>query len=114
MATVGIVGATGNDDIDGVLSGYRWEGLLTYSFPNSSGDYPFDYPFDAPTAFGFAPISATQQAVVHRVMADVERYTNLTIDYVGTDGADIRIAQSGDANPTAYAYYPAANEGGDI
>ena len=114
MATVGIVGATGNDDIDGVLSGYRWEGLLTYSFPNSSGDYPFDYPFDAQTAFGFAQISAAQQAVVHRVMAEVGGYTNLTIDYAGTDGADIRIAQSSDADPTAYAYYPATGEGGDI
>jgi Ca2+-binding RTX toxin-like protein len=113
MATVGIVAATGNDEIDGLLSGYRWEGLLTYSFPNSSGDYP-DQPFGEQTAFGFAQISAAQQAVVNRVMAEVVRYTDLSIDYAGTDGADIRIAQSSDADPTAYAYYPAADEGGDV
>jgi serralysin len=44
----------------------------------------------------------------------VGQYTNLTIQYAGTGDADIRIAQSSEANPTAHAYYPGANEGGDI
>jgi Ca2+-binding RTX toxin-like protein len=113
MATVGYVGATGDKEIDGLLSGYRWNGTLTYSFPDSASDYSAGYAYSEPL-YGFAQVSAAQQTVVHRAMALVTQYTNLTVQYSGTDGADIRIAQSSEANPTAYAYYPDSNEGGDI
>jgi len=114
MATVGTVGATGNADIDGLLSGYRWNGVLTYSFPDSPSDYASGYGFGEPLAAGFGQVSAAQQAVVHATMAQVSNYTNLSIQYAGTNGADIRVAQSSEANPTAYAYYPSSNEGGDV
>jgi serralysin len=114
MATVGTVSATGNKDIDGLLSGYRWNGVLTYSFTDSASDYSAGYGYGEPTAAGFAQISASQQAVMHTAMAQVAQYTNLTIQFAGSDTADIRIAQSSKANPTAYAYYPGSNEGGDI
>jgi serralysin len=114
MATVGTIGATGNKDIDGLLSGYRWNGALTYSFPDSAGDYSSNYGYGEPTAPGFAQVSAAQQSLVHAVMRQVADFTNLTIEYAGTNGADLRIAQSSEANPTAYAYYPGSNTGGDI
>ncbi|UFS88226.1 M10 family metallopeptidase C-terminal domain-containing protein [Bradyrhizobium daqingense] len=42
-------------------------------------------------------------------------YTNADIQYAGTNGADIMVAQSPAANPTAYAYYPGNYaSGGDI
>ena len=114
MATVGTVGATGNADIDGLLSGYRWNGVLTYSFPDSAGDYGAGYGDGESTATGFAQVSAAQQAVMHSAFEMVAEYTNLAVEYAGTNSADIRIAQSSAANPTAYAYYPGSDEGGDV
>lgn len=114
MATVGTVSATGNKDIDGLLSGYRWNGVLTYSFTDAASDYSAGYGYGEPTAAGFAQISGAQQTVMHNAMALVQQYTNLTIQFDGTGSSDIRIAQSSKANPTAYAYYPGSDEGGDI
>ena len=48
-------------------------------------------------------------------MNQVTQLTNLTITYAGTGSADIELAHSSDANPTAYAYYPdGTSEGGDV
>jgi serralysin len=110
------IGATGNQNVDGLLSGYRWTGTLTYTFPDSPSDYPSGYAYGTPLAPGFAQISAQQQAAVHKIMAQVESFTNLEIEYSTSSSADIRIAQSSEANPTAYAYYPNSvySEGGDV
>jgi Ca2+-binding RTX toxin-like protein len=108
------VGSTGNQNIDGLLSGSAWSGTVTYSFPDSASDYVSGYGYGEPTN-GFAQISATQQQSVHKIMAQIEGFTNLNIDYAGTNSADIQIAQSSEANPTAYAYYPGSYaEGGDV
>jgi serralysin len=108
--------ATGNQDVDGLLSGTRWSGTVTYSFPDSASDYPSGYGSGEPTAAGFGQVSAAQQQAVHTVMAQIEAFTNVNIDFAGTNGADIRLAQSSAANPTAYAYYPSGSfsEGGDV
>lgn len=115
MANVISVGASGNAEIDGLLSGYGWSGIVSYSFPDSPSDYPPGYGSAEPLAPDFAQISTAQQAAAHAAMAQVASFTNLTLQFAGTNGADIRIAQSSEANPTAYAYYPFNdNEGGDI
>lgn len=114
MATVGSIGATGDIRVDGLLSGLKWEGPLTYSFPDSASDFEADYGSGEPDASGFAQVSAAQQQAVHAIMALVENYTLLDVSYAGTNGADLRITQSSEANPTAYAYYPGSNEGGDV
>lgn len=109
--------ATGDQNADGLLSGYRWSGTVTYSFTDSASDYASGYGSREMTAAGFGQISAAQQQAVHTVMAQIEGFTNLNIDFAGTNGADIRIAKSSDANPTAYAYYPQSSsngEGGDV
>ena len=106
-------GDASGQDIDGLLSGWKWSGTVTYSFPDTASDYPAGYGYGEPTN-GFAPVSAMQQQAVHAIMAQVASFTNLTIQFAGTNGADIRIAQSNEANPTAYAYYPGSNEGGDV
>jgi Ca2+-binding RTX toxin-like protein len=108
------IGATGGQDIDGLLSGMKWSGTLTYSFPDSSSDYPAGYGYGEPLATGYAQVSAMQQQAVRTIMPQAAGFTNLTIQFAGTNGADIRIAQSAEANPTAYAYYPGSNEGGDV
>lgn len=114
MARAVSMGATGNQDIDGLLSGVRWSGTVTYSFPDSRNDYPSGYGSGEPHT-GFSQIAAGTQNAVNAVMASLEALTNITINFAGTNGADIQIAKSSAANPTSYAYYPGNYaEGGDV
>ncbi|WP_458097549.1 M10 family metallopeptidase [Roseomonas sp. WA12] len=125
-ASVLYVSRTGNPDIDGLIQGARWNGQLTYSFPDSPSDYDW-------TSYeqysGFSQVSLAQvQAVRYALLGGVphaggnsglsglgvSQLTNLAIAEAGTDGADIRIAQSSSPS-TAYAYLPSVSaNGGDI
>ena len=116
MATAVSVTSSGNAEIDGLLGGLRWSGAITYSFPDSPSDYPASYFGNyEPNMSGFssAPL-AMQQAVTYAVGL-IRGYTNISIQFAGTNGADIAVAQSPAANPTSYAYYPAnVPAGGDV
>ena len=130
MATPTTVAATNDQDIDGLLYGRKWTGVVTYSFPDTTSDYTSSsslsvgllgttvdlglYGGGELEAPDFAQVSAAQQQAVHTAMGQVEAFTDLSIEYAGTDSADIRIAQSSTANPTAYSYYPGTNAGGDV
>ncbi|WP_375304908.1 M10 family metallopeptidase C-terminal domain-containing protein [Bradyrhizobium sp. A11] len=116
MATAVSVSATNNAEIDGLLSGYKWTGTITYSFPDASSDYPNPYYGDGePTTSGFASAPTQIQAAINYAVGLILGYTNANIQYAGTNGADIMVAQSPAANPTAYAYYPFNYApGGDI
>ena len=117
MATAVNVSATNNAEIDGLLSGYRWTGTITYSFPDAAGDYsnPYSGGDSEPTRSGFASVSTQIQAAINYAVGLILSYTNANIQYAGTNGADLMIAQSPAANPTAYAYYPGNYApGGDI
>lgn len=121
------VSASGNQAIDGLLSGVAWSGgYITYSDPDSIFDYQFGYP-SAPLS-GFGRISADQLRVAHAALNaaiytqpgggagfSVEGFTNLAIDYAGagSGAGTIRMANSSDPG-TAYAYYPSTSAtGGD-
>jgi serralysin len=125
-ATTLSVGRTGNQDIDGLLYGSRWSGQVTFSFPDSPSDY------DRTTFeqnYGFAGATLAQvQAVRYALLggvphgggnaglsgAGVAQFTNLAIADAGSNGADIRIAQSS-LPSTSYAYYPSTSPaGGDV
>jgi len=111
------VGATNNADIDGLLSGYKWTGTITYSFPDSASDYsnPYYGGNSEPTSSGFAAAPSAMQAAINYAIGLILGYTNANIQYAGTNGADIMVAQSPSANPTSYAYYPGNYaSGGDI
>ncbi|MGV7214012.1 M10 family metallopeptidase C-terminal domain-containing protein, partial [Bradyrhizobium sp. UFLA05-112] len=117
MATAVTIGATGNADIDGMLSGYKWTGTITYSFPDASGDYsnPYTGGNGEPTTSGFSQAPSQMQAAINYAIGLIQSYTNATIQYAGTNGADIMVAQSPAANPTSYAYYPNSYaSGGDV
>ncbi|WP_375159440.1 M10 family metallopeptidase C-terminal domain-containing protein [Bradyrhizobium sp. RDT46] len=117
MATAVNVSATSNAEIDGLLSGYKWTGTITYSFPDASSDYsnPYYGGDSEPTTSGFASAPAQIQAAINYAIGLILSYTNANIQYAGTNGADIMVAQSPAANPTAYAYYPFNYApGGDI
>ncbi|MET4826373.1 Ca2+-binding RTX toxin-like protein [Bradyrhizobium ottawaense] len=117
MATTVLVSATNNAEIDGLLSGYKWTGTITYSFPDASSDYPNPYygGSSEPTTSGFASAPSAMQSAINYAIGLILSYTNATIQYNGTGSADIMIAQSPSANPTSYAYYPGNYAaGGDV
>ena len=92
MATAVSASATNNPEIDGLLGGTKWSGTITYSFADSSSDYVGGYGSGEPVAAGFsqAPL-AMQQAITYAV-ALISGYTNATIQFAGTNGADIIVA----------------------
>ncbi|MCK1677122.1 M10 family metallopeptidase C-terminal domain-containing protein [Bradyrhizobium sp. 150] len=117
MATAVTVSATNNAEIDGLLSGYKWTGTITYSFPDAASDYanPYSGGHGEPTTSGFAPAPSQMQAAINYAIGLILGYTNANIQYAGTNGADIMVAQSPAANPTSYAYYPGNYApGGDV
>jgi hypothetical protein len=116
LATAVSVTKSNNADIDGLLSGLKWTGTITYSFPDSPGDYSVSYFGNGePTTAGFSQAPSQMQAAINYAIALIEGYTNATIQFAGTNGADIMVAQSPAANPTSYAYYPAnVPAGGDV
>ncbi|HRE20333.1 MAG TPA: M10 family metallopeptidase, partial [Rhabdaerophilum sp.] len=55
------------------------------------------------------------KAAIRSAMNMLSQYTNMTTTEVTGGTADVRVAFSDDANPTAYAYYPSnSTKGGDI
>ncbi|EHR04634.1 M10 family metallopeptidase C-terminal domain-containing protein [Bradyrhizobium sp. WSM471] len=117
MATAVNVSATNNAEIDGLLSGYKWSGAITYSFPDAASDYASSYAGGSgePTKSGFASAPSQMQAAINYAIGLILGYTSASIQYAGTNGADIMIAQSPSANPTSYAYYPGNYaSGGDV
>ncbi|MGY4480947.1 serralysin [Bradyrhizobium sp. LM3.2] len=104
-------------EIDGLLSGYKWSGTITYSFPDAASDYssPYSGGSSEPTTSGFAAAPSQMQAAINYAIGLILGYTNANIQYAGTNGADIMVAQSPAANPTSYAYYPGNYAaGGDV
>ena len=67
MATSVSVSATNNADIDGLLSGYKWTGTISYSFPDSPSDYASSYSGgnSEPTSAGFASAPSQMQAAIN-------------------------------------------------
>ncbi|WP_247556641.1 M10 family metallopeptidase C-terminal domain-containing protein [Bradyrhizobium sp. 138] len=117
MATAVNVSVTNNAEIDGLLSGVKWTGTITYSFPDAPSDYanPYSGGDGEPTTSGFTSAPTQIQTAINYAIGLILSYTNANIQYAGTNGADIMIAQSAAANPTAYAYYPANYaSGGDV
>ncbi|UPJ29862.1 M10 family metallopeptidase C-terminal domain-containing protein [Bradyrhizobium sp. CW1] len=117
MATDVNVSATNNAEIDGLLSGYKWSGTITYSFPDAASDYASSYSGGSgePTKSGFASAPSQMQTAINYAVGLILGYTNASIQYAGTNGADIMVAQSPAANPTSYAYYPGNYAaGGDV
>jgi serralysin len=120
------VAASGNALIDGLLSGVRWNGAITYSDTNSAADYQAGYFSDqdgdgvSAQNEGYSQFTAAQMIAFHAALNQsqytqlagatafsVEAFTNISITYqgAGTNNSTIRGANSSDAG-TAYAFYP--------
>lgn len=131
MATTTGVTRSGDQLIDGQLSGIRWVGTLTYSDPARASAYGYFSDSDGDGISvqneGFSRLSAAQLAAVHAVLSadanttagravfSVEGLTNLNVGYLSGGGGagDVRLANSTDPG-TAYAWYPGADNGGDV
>ncbi|MGK9170367.1 M10 family metallopeptidase C-terminal domain-containing protein [Inquilinus limosus] len=116
--TTAAVAASGNQQIDGLLSGVRWaDGFITYSDPDAVSDYQAGHP---EPFTNFSQLTAQQMIAVHFALNaaiytqpvgafgfSVEGFTNLGIDYAGSGlgTGTIRVANTSDPG-TAYAYYP--------
>src|ERR1041385_1892512 len=117
---------SGNQDIDGVLFGSRWNGTsFTYSFPTNANQYQAGYASNpAGISFstnpgGFIPFNPAQQAAARYALAQIQAYTNATfteITETTTTHATIRFAQTSDPNLlSAQAWFPSGlNQAGDI
>jgi len=133
--TSGSVAASGNQQIDGLLTGTRWTNAsITYTDPDSAGDYQSGYFVDrngngvSAQNEGFGRISAGQLMAVHTALNQtiltqpagaggfsVEGFTNLGIEYgtAGSGTATLRYANTSD-NGTGLGYFPASTiYGGD-
>jgi serralysin len=117
--------ASGVATTDALLFGTQWDGPVTYGFPTSASAYESGY---AEAADGFAAASPDMAQAVRYILEGtspyargpkatlmpVEGFTNLAIQESASN-ADIRVAQSRGADPTAYAYMPDTDpEGGDV
>ena len=128
--------ATGNQLIDGILSGIKWDTSQTvyYSDTDSAADYQSGYFSDSDgdgvsaQNEGFSQFTAMQMVAFHTALNSVaytqtsaatafgvESFTGLSLSYdgAGSSIATIRGANSSDPG-TAYAYYPSSSiYGGD-
>lgn len=126
MANRANVFGTGNQRIDGVLSGSKWDGPITYTFPSSDSQYPFGY--TQSNLVGFGELSYAQKLAANFALTTtqfnkwaaaggfaVEGFTNLSVDQrAAATSPDIFLANSS-APDTAFAYFPAnLAEGGDV
>ncbi|WP_051213302.1 M10 family metallopeptidase [Rubritepida flocculans] len=126
-------GATGDAFIDGLLSGTRWSGTITFSFPQLASQYMSGYGNGEPLS-GFAPLSLQGMEATRAILGgftangttsvstygSVESLVSATISQTTGNGlnasGDIRSAVSS-LPSTAWAYYPSnatRGEGGDV
>ncbi|MCV9965331.1 M10 family metallopeptidase C-terminal domain-containing protein [Pararhizobium sp. BT-229] len=116
---------SGIELIDGVISGRAWGGTtITYSFPEAPGQYQY-FESEEPNN-NFAAVSSAQIKAAKFAMEltdgnsandgfSVEGFTALNFRPGAASTATLRFAQSDEAKPTAYAYYPGAyDSAGDI
>lgn len=121
MASVTTVTWTGNQDIDGLLTGYRWaQTSLTFSFPADGSYYGTHYATtNTANTVGFSQLNAAQQAAAVSIFAQYQAVSGLQftqIEETATQHATLREAQS-TLTRTAETFNPEPNfadaEGGD-
>ncbi|WP_284734692.1 M10 family metallopeptidase C-terminal domain-containing protein, partial [Sphingosinicella terrae] len=101
------------EDIQAMLSGYRWSASrLTYGFTTSGSQYA-DGDWAEEISAGMAALSGQQQGAVRTALGQVSNFTNLSFGQAANPGlADLRFALS-NLPETAYAIYPGPGMGGD-
>ncbi|MGL4967598.1 MAG: M10 family metallopeptidase [Inquilinus sp.] len=97
------VSTTGNQNIDGLLDGYKWSGdTVTVAFPGTASVYGSGYD---EAVHGFRPLTPQMVATASAAFTQVMAFTNLRITEGNAWTANIRLAHSS-MPETAYAYTP--------
>jgi serralysin len=117
----GLVSASGDEKIDGLMGGTAWDGPITYSFPQSAANYAYggeiDEEFDRANGLQTKAVSFTLDQAFGGAANDgfsVEGFTGADISLGAADDANIRTAQSA-LPPTSWAYLPDDSmEAGDV
>jgi serralysin len=108
------VDLTGNQDIDGILWGYKWNTTtLTYSFPTSQFAYS-DFFSGYESIQGFQAITSAQATAINQVLQDISGFANLTFVSSTDNHAALRfgnltardIGNGLETLNTAYGYTP--------
>lgn len=117
------VAATGNNNIDGVLSGVKWRDFsvsapITFSFTDNIADYESNYANRSAHASSFATLNTSQRTAARSWLQMYANVSNANVqELTGTNdrNATIRMAMSS-VPSTAFAYYPNSSyvEGGDV
>ena len=91
---------TGNQDIDGLLLGARWNGTnISFNFPANRSYYPSNYGSLYGEPNGFQAVSASFQSMVRDALAQYASVANLTFTEAGpTDPALISVARTSNLN----------------
>ncbi len=114
MPSVSTTRNSGNANVDGILSGYKWGVLnLTYSFPGSGAYYGGTYG-SGEQNYNFGSLNASQQAMARVALGQYAAVSGLSfaeIQETASQHADLRFALS-DYPYTAWAYYPSTNAAG--
>lgn len=98
MGTATVINATGNQDVDGELWGWKWNTTnLTFSFPTSTAEY-ISSGYVATN--GFEAFNATQQTAVRALLANMASFTNLTFTETTAANANLRFAEADSVNQT--------------
>jgi serralysin len=117
------VGATFNNNIDGLLSGVKWRDYtanapISYSFTDNISDYELSYANRASHALSYQTLSATQRTAARTWITQYANVSNANFaERTGASDRDATIRMASSNVPsTAFAYYPnnAFVEGGDV
>lgn len=123
MAGFASQSASGIPEIDGILSGAKWNSTsLTFSFPADASDYGAN-----PALYGsfgepqtFVEANSSQKSCVREIMAYIETVCGVTLTELtgaDTDIADIRVSQCAPSDVSggiAHCYLPSTGQGGDV
>jgi serralysin len=111
------VSSTGDNSIDSLLSGLRWQGSsVSYSFSESGSTFLINYSDEQEPWTGYEPTTSAQRQGIRQALLLWSQVANITITEVSepTSSGVIRFGQSSAPN-TAWAYYPNNTEpGGDV
>ena len=109
--------ATGDQDVDGVLSGKKWNtSQISYNFPTSASYYGSNYDGDNDEPSGFQPVSASFQAMYQDALKQYASVANVTFTEVGAASAsNISVARTNTLGANfSYGYNPgSAQRAGD-
>lgn len=119
MAMFAIQTATGFRPLDGLFSGAKWTGVISFGFPDSQADYGNSATYARPSLVeNMGSVDALQKQAALDAFNLISSFTNAIFVNNGSEPADIQIARTSDPYvATGLAYIPSADpsgSGGDV